>query len=272
MYSGIYGENGSFFDTTGSSITETVHSYSRGKNVTDEVIPDGVIAIGKCTFYGQTELTSITFPETVSTIGRDAFRGCTGLTELRLPSSLVSLGSGAFADCTGLVRVELNGGQIAGGAFTGCVNLQTFQIAPDCSLRAEGAALLDTSRDMPTLLYAPTATGEYLVPEGVGKLAARAFEGCKGLKRVVLPDSVTAIGENAFAECFDLEEVVLPAGLKSIAKGTFDSCHKLRQVNLPESVKKSETGRLRAANLWKYWLSRRSWAKSARMRLTAVAE
>lgn len=98
MYSGIYGENGSFFDTTGSSITETVHSYSRGKNVTDEVIPDGVIAIGKCTFYGQTELTSITFPETVSTIGRDAFRGCTGLTELRLPSSLVSLGSGAFAD------------------------------------------------------------------------------------------------------------------------------------------------------------------------------
>ena len=238
IYSGIYGENGSFFDTTGSSITETVHSYSRGKNVTDEVIPDSVIAIGKCTFYGQTELTSITFPETVNTIGRDAFRGCTGLTELRLPSSLVSLGSGAFADCTGLVRVELNGGQIAGGAFTGCVNLQTFQIAPDCSLRAEGAALLDTSRDMPTLLCAPTATGEYLVPEGVGKLAARAFEGCKGLKRVVLPDSVTAIGENAFAECFDLEEVVLPAGLKSIAKGTFDSCHKLRQVNLPESVKK----------------------------------
>ena len=150
--------------------------------------------------------------------------------------------------------------------------MQTFQIAPDCSLRAEGAALLDTSRDMPTLLCAPTATGEYLVPEGVGKLAARAFEGCKGLKRVVLPDSVTAIGENAFAECFDLEEVVLPAGLKSIAKGTFDSCHKLRQVNLPESVKKSETGRLQAANLWKYWLSRRSWAKSARMRLTAVAE
>ncbi len=238
IYSGIYGENGSFFDTTGSSITETVHSYSRGKNVTDEVIPDSVIAIGKCTFYGQTELTSITFPETVNTIGRDAFRGCTGLTELRLPSSLVSLGSGAFADCTGLVRVELNGGQIAGGAFTGCVNLQTFQIAPDCSLWAEGAALLDTSRDMPTLLCAPTATGEYLVPEGVGKLAARAFEGCKGLKRVVLPDSVTAIGENAFAECFDLEEVVLPAGLKSIAKETFDSCHKLRQVNLPESVKK----------------------------------
>lgn len=116
--------------------------------------------------------------------------------------------------------------------------MQTFQIAPNCSLRAEGAALLDTSRDMPTLLCAPTATGEYLVPEGVGKLAARAFEGCKGLKRVVLPDSVTAIGENAFAECFDLEEVVLPAGLKSIAKGTFDSCHKLRQVNLPESVKK----------------------------------
>ncbi len=51
---------------------------------------------------------------------------------------------------------------------------------------------------------------EVAIPEGVWKIAGRAFEGCGALKRVIIPACVRAIGEDAFAGCKSLKEIVIP--------------------------------------------------------------
>lgn len=73
-----------------------------------------------------------------------------------------------------------------------------FMCMADCKYRA-------------LLLYPPDRKNEvYYVPDGVERIAGRAFEGAKYLRRVVLPDTVKTIGLGAFAECDKLEEIVIP--------------------------------------------------------------
>ena len=54
---------------------------------------------------------------------------------------------------------------------------------------------------------------EYYVPVGVERIAGRAFEGARYLRRVVLSDTVTHIGGGAFRGCVSLEEIVIPASV-----------------------------------------------------------
>ena len=39
------------------------------------------------------------------------------------------------------------------------------------------------------------------IPEGVSRIGAEAFEGCRGLTSVTIPNSVTSIGNHAFENC-----------------------------------------------------------------------
>ena len=64
---------------------------------TDKVIiPDRVTSIGGSTFFGCTNLTSVTIPESVTIIGDGAFYGCTSLTSITIPESVTSIGDRAF--------------------------------------------------------------------------------------------------------------------------------------------------------------------------------
>ncbi|MDE7210476.1 MAG: leucine-rich repeat domain-containing protein, partial [Lachnospiraceae bacterium] len=79
-----------------------------------------------------------------------------------------------------------------------------FLFSADCKYRA-------------LLLYPPDRKNEvYYVPDGVERIAGRAFEGAKYLRRVVLPDTVKEIGSGAFDGCDQLEEIVIPASVVTI--------------------------------------------------------
>lgn len=79
-----------------------------------------------------------------------------------------------------------------------------FLFSADCKYRA-------------LLLYPPDRKNEvYYVPDGVERIAGRAFEGAKYLRRVVFPDTVKEIGPGAFDGCDQLEEIVIPASVVTI--------------------------------------------------------
>ena len=139
--------------------------------LTDVVLPASVQSIGEGAFSGCTALTNVSLAQ-VQSIDVFAFSGCTALTELDL-SSLDWLGTEAFINCSGITTittsVELD--TIPEGAFSGCVNLESFDFL-----------------------------------EGVRYIGARAFAGCAKLSAINL-GSIRNIGSRAFENCTGLHTV-----------------------------------------------------------------
>lgn len=65
-----------------------------------------------------------------------------------------------------------------------------------------------------------------------------AFDGCDGLKSLILPEGVTFIGGDAFRGCANLTSVEIPSSVTSIGSGAFNYCNNLDVVidNVPENV------------------------------------
>lgn len=59
--------------------------------------------------------------------------------------------------------------------------------------------------------------GDVTIPEGVQKIGARVFYGCKSLKSVTIPEGVTEIGGFAFRGCTEMREVTVPKSVKRSA-------------------------------------------------------
>ena len=55
-----------------------------------------------------------------------------------------------------------------------------------------------------------------IIPDGVTRIKAEAFEKCPHIRSVTMPDSVTEIGESAFYGCKGLKKVTLSANLTAL--------------------------------------------------------
>ena len=80
----------------------------------------------------------------------------------------------------------------------------------------------------------------YTVPEGIRRIAPRAFEACYSLREIELPASLEYIGTEAFQHS-GLERVRIPEGVCVIPERAFFNCLSMREVELPESL--AEIGR-----------------------------
>jgi uncharacterized repeat protein (TIGR02543 family) len=141
-------------------------------NLISVTIPDSVTEIGNHAFYDCTSLTSVNIPDKVTKIGTYAFYDCISLTSVTIPSSVTDFGLNAFLDCTSLTSVIIESNVIGKGAFHNCTNLTDITIGND-----------------------------------VTNIMDNAFEGCTSLTGVTIPDSVNSIGDFAFEGCTSLTSV-----------------------------------------------------------------
>ena len=103
-------------------------------------------------------------------------------------------------------------------------------------------------RDNMLVKYRGTAK-EVTIPDGVGKIGARAFFWSrKSMKAVTIPASVKEIAgdkswmSGAFHGCESLEQVVLSEGLEIIGPYSFYECKSLKSITIPSSVKEVGEG------------------------------
>ena len=145
------------------------------------------ISAGK--FY-ETE-SSLTIPaewngDPVVAIGSDAFSGHEEIEEVVLPASIETIGANAFADCVNLKSVvfitdasartiapQTALREIGDGAFSGCKNLETFDL-----------------------------------PYGIERIGARAFAGTD-LHEATIPNTVNHVGSSAFDGCNRLQTIIV---------------------------------------------------------------
>ena len=102
------------------------------------------------------------------------------------------------------------------------------------------------------------AKGKVIIPNGVNRIEAGAFEGCKDVTSIQIPESVTEIGDRAFAEsgitslslpqlewipfrlcaeCKSLKTVDIKAGLIGIRCKAFEQCEVLQSLGVSRDIK-----------------------------------
>lgn len=238
------------FETVEENGRLTISRYT-GED-TSVVIPaeiDGkaVVRIGAGAFRENTEIESVTIPDGVLSIGEEAFFGCTRLKEAVLPDSVASIESFAFMWCDNLENVVFPNRAVEMGRNIFSGNIIDAE-HPDpcpwiCKMREENPLVIVNGN----LLDAMECDGEIVVPdgvlsicpsafsevglnmrptgvrlsEGITRIPAALFQGCRRMESVTIPDSVTEIGSGAFEYCYGLDQLTLPDGVVKIDGSLF---------------------------------------------------
>lgn len=111
--------------------------FAADRNIDSVKIKNGTKYLGWNSLSNLKRLKNVSVPSTLSYIGRGAFMFSENLEKIILPPSVKSIDTGAFFNCVNLKEVIFQGGgleKICGAAFSGCVNLRTVTVPPDCEI------------------------------------------------------------------------------------------------------------------------------------------
>lgn len=167
--------------------------------ITSLEIPSGVTSIGGGAFHSNRNIASISFPASLLSIGGNAFYGCSALASISLPSNLSSINQNPFARCSHLTSISVD--------------------ATNTSFKAIDDVLFNKNETSLICYPAGKTSENYVIPNSIVSISARAFEGLTHLQYIIIPVSVTTIGSNCFSSCTNalifLESTVLPSSLGS---------------------------------------------------------
>ena len=165
--------------------------------ITRASVGEGVTNVGALTFYGCTNLRSVSLPSTVTEIGDRAFKFCRSLPYLRFPSGLESIGEAALESCESLNGIILPQGleEIGDYAFNRCYNLRSITVPESV-----------TELGRVAFAYC-TGLSQAVVLSPIETLPDWSFYGCDSLSAVYIPDSVEELGEYALRGCRSLSAV-----------------------------------------------------------------
>lgn len=210
-----------------------------GSKIVSAVIPCGVKKIADYTFYGCTDLTSVTLNGEIASLGKgafancsklttidlsktavkeipaDCFRGCTMLRQVILPSGVTAVGENAFygSAITELILPEVR--SLAPYALAGMQKLETVTLA-DGAEAGEGA-----------LMNNPSLTGVK------GDMAVYPSYFTANSPRVATKLTAGVIGDYAFANN-DCNTLALSQSVRSVGKGVFHNMTGLTQIDAAE--------------------------------------
>lgn len=162
----------------------------------DYVIPDTVTSIGARVFKGKLGLTSITIPKTMTYIGEEAFYGCTKITVLNFAeggTDELKIGTKAFYNAA----------------------IKTLTLPSRLTEIGDSA------------FYGIDIT-ELVIPEGVKRIGANAFQACSYMTSVSLPASLEEL----------VETTVTASGATYAKINVFQNCNELTDIIISENNKK----------------------------------
>lgn len=157
-------------------------------------------------------IEKVVIPDTVTRIGYQCFYNCMYAVDFDIPESVVDFGGNAFCYTLWMVIKQTE--------------------------RLDKLVIVNH-----VLLDGRACKGNVTVPEGVTKIADRAFNlgetmagSGSALVSITLPESVKSIGDYAFLMNVSLEEIVVEKGLTSIGVQAFAGCEKLETIQMPSTL------------------------------------
>ncbi len=164
-------------------------------------------------------IISVEIPESVTTLKEMSFFRCLKLKSVVIPFSLKKIPSDAFVVCNKLellslhkeLKIVCRGGPL----FVLCSNLR-FSVAdenPYVSTDQDGMILFNKNKS--TVIGAPGATGDVVLPDSVETLARFAFSSCDKLESIALPKKLKTIEFHAI-RCPNLRTLTIPKNVKTI--------------------------------------------------------
>lgn len=225
----------------------------------DIIIPENINCIGDNAFFCNDNITSVAIHSKVRRIGKSSFFRCQNLKKVSMEEGIEVIGEQAFAGC-----YELKNAKIPSTVDE--LGIQAFEPSSATqdtnSGTSEGLVISDG-----VLLSGKDAKGDVVIPDGVTKIAERAFFNNQNITSIKIPKTVTEMGwiafagssiksiripgsikniaENAFEHCINLEDVQIDEGVQTIKSTAFSQCGKIKEIDLPSSVTKIESGAFR---------------------------
>lgn len=212
---------------------------AKAPNCEQIVLPETVRALEPCAFRAMRALRRIVFPRALDTFDASWLRGCSNLRELVLPGAVETLGASVFAEG----RLE----RLTIGAKTRILEPGMFEksrlesVAIDADnpwLATDGSCVLSADGTVLVALCVPHAA--FRVPDGVRKIAKKAFYSLADLHAVEFPRGLTVVGRYAFARS-GLRAFEAPSNLRRIGERAFFGCRHLAHVDVGPSLQVAES-------------------------------
>lgn len=202
------------------------------------VVPASVTHIEPCAFRQMRSLKWLVLPEGLDTFDASWVRGCRMLEHLELSGAVPKLDASVFSE--GSLRALRIGPQtklLAPGMFQKSKLEQIVIDERNPFLKTDGRALYSADGAVLVALVVPVR--EFVVPEGVRKIAMKAFYGRAELERVVLPESLEVVGRYSFAQS-GIREFKACGKLRRIGERAFFKCRNLSSVEVGSALQQVE--------------------------------
>ena len=119
--------------------------------------------------------------------------------------------------------------------FINCDDLKEIKVAKNHPvLEIRNGALIDKSRNE-LIAYPKQSKEKKIIPDGVRRIGAFAYEFIEGMDGISIPDGVEEVARYAFAFT-DVKRIYLPETLKKLEGGAFKGCRELTYVYIPKNV------------------------------------
>ena len=207
------------FAISNSSIPEGVTTIKKKafKNLDDleEItIPSSVTKIDDYAFAGCSDLGVVNLSEGLVEIGSYAFFECSSLENIKLPDSLETIGNSAFFECDNITEIYIpkNLQKTDISAVFECSNAQKITVSKENKYydsRNNCNAVIESDTD--TLVLGCEGS---VIPGSVKVIGEASFMGAPA--RIVIPEGVEKISAYAFNDQDNLETITLPVSLTEI--------------------------------------------------------
>ena len=244
------GETGWWGTTPGNAVSGSLEIPS---SVSDGSSTYTVVRLGEYSFYGCSDITSITIPGSVTSIGKYCFFRSINNENRTVLTIEDGMGTLMLEDaCFGNVflsklylgrNLDYETGQrpipstfITSLTISNSVNI----IGPELFKGARSLTSVkipDSVVTIDTSAFESCSSLSYIeIPASVTIIGSSAFKGCSGLTSVEIPNSVTIINPSVFEGCSSLSAVKIPDFVTAIGSSAFKDCSSLTSVEIPNSV------------------------------------